>query len=57
MEIINKCKGFISVIDLEMDGSVASVYQSGIQELFTTKTAEQIMEEVRTEAARVKAEQ
>lgn len=57
MEIIDKCKGFISVIDLEMDGAVASVYQSGIQELFTTKTAEQIMEEVRTEAARVKAEQ
>ncbi len=57
MEIIDKCKGFISVIDLEMDGSVASVYQSGIQELFTTKTAEQIMEEVRAEAARVKAEQ
>lgn len=56
MNIINKCKGFISVIDLEMDGAVSSVYQSGIQELFTTKTPEQIIGEVKAEAARVKAE-
>lgn len=57
MDIINQCKGFIAVIDLEMDGSVASVYQSDIQELFTTKSPEQIMSEVQAEAARVKAEQ
>ena len=56
MDIINDCKGFISVIDIEMDGAVAGVYQAGIQEMFTTKTPQQVMESVQAEAARVMSE-
>ena len=56
MDIINDCKGFISVIDVEMDGAVAGVYQAGIQEMFTTKTPQQVMESVQAEAARVMSE-
>ena len=56
MEIINNCKGFISVIDVEMDGAVANVYQASIQEMFTSKTPEDVLNDVRAEIARVKAE-
>ena len=40
-----------------MDGAVANVYQSSIQEMFTTKTPEDVMNAVRAEVERVKAEQ
>ena len=56
VEIINNCKGFISVIDVEMDGAVANVYQASIQEMFTSKTPEDVLNDVRAEIARVKAE-
>ena len=56
MDIINGCKGFISVLDVEMDGAVAGVYQASIQELFTTKTPEQVMQDVQKEAQRVMSE-
>ncbi len=57
VDIINQCEGFISVLDVEMDGAVANVYQSSIQEMFTTKTPEDVMNAVRAEVERVKAEQ
>lgn len=56
MDIINQCKGFISVIDVEMDGAVAAVYQASIQEMFTSKTPEQVMQNVQEEAQRVMSE-
>ena len=56
MDIINQCSGFTCTIDLEMNASVASVYQAGVQELFTGKTPEEIMAAVQKEAATVMAE-
>lgn len=56
VEIINNCKGFISVLDVEMDGAVANVYQASIQEMFTSKSPEEVMQDVRNEVSRVKAE-
>lgn len=56
VDIINGCKGFISVLDVEMDGSVANVYQASIQEMFTTKTPDDVMNDVKAEVERVKAE-
>ena len=56
MDIINQCKGFISVIDVEMDGAVAAVYQASIQEMFTSKTPEQVIQDVQEEAQRVMSE-
>lgn len=57
MEIINNTKNFMSVIDLEMDPSIANVYLSGVQELFTSKTPEQLMKDIQAEAQRVMSEQ
>lgn len=57
VEIINESKGFISVLDVEMDGAVANVYQASLQEMFTSKTPEDVMNAVREEVKRVKAEQ
>lgn len=56
MDIINQCSGFTCTIDLEMNASVASVYQAGVQELFTGKTPQEIMAAVQKEAATVMAE-
>lgn len=55
MEIINQCSGFTATIDLEMNASVASVYQASVQELFTGKTPEEIMASVQ-EAAKLAME-
>lgn len=57
MDIINQCSGFTATIDLEMNASVASVYQASVQELFTGKTPQEIMAAVQKEAASVMAEQ
>lgn len=56
MEVVDSCSGFIATIDLELNASVASVYQSAVQELYSGKSPEEIMADVQSEAARVMAE-